>query len=143
MQPHHAIFGRKDAQQLRVIRRMVRDLDLGLEIVPCAIVREPDGLAMSSRNVYLSPEDRAAAPVIRKSLLASKAAWDSSTRDADALRTLAIRGITAQSRANLEYVSLADDDTLDELYGFVSGPALLSTVVRFGHTRLLDNIELG
>lgn len=140
--PARAYFGRKDAQQLRVIRRMVRDLDLGLEIVPCAIVREPDGLAMSSRNVYLSPEDRAAAPVIRKSLLASKAAWDSGTRDADVLRTLAIRGISDEPRANLEYVSLADDDTLDELHGSVSGPALLSTVVRFGHARLLDNIEL-
>ncbi|MGD9933513.1 MAG: pantoate--beta-alanine ligase [Dehalococcoidia bacterium] len=140
--PSRAYFGRKDAQQLRVIRRMVRDLDLGLEIVACDIVREPDGLAMSSRNVYLSPGDRAAAPVIRRSLLATQAAWDAGERRADLLRTLATRGITAEPRANLEYVSLADNDTLDELHGAVTGPALLSTAVRFGHTRLLDNIEL-
>ncbi len=140
--PDRAYFGRKDAQQLRVIRRMVLDLDLGLEIVPCDIVREPDGLAMSSRNVYLSPADRAAAPIIRRSLLAAKAARDAGENDAAAIRDLAITGINAEPRANLEYVSLADDDTLEEIDGPVSGPALLSTVVRFGHTRLLDNIEL-
>jgi pantoate--beta-alanine ligase len=140
--PQRAYFGRKDAQQLRVIRRMVKDLDLGVEIVPVDIVREPDGLAMSSRNVYLSPEQRAAAPVIRRALLAAAGRWSAGERDAGALRSAALAVLAAEPLAVCEYVSLADDETLAELEGRVERPALLSTVVRFGATRLLDNIEL-
>ena len=140
--PTRAYFGRKDAQQLRVIRRMVRDLDLPVEIVPCDIVREPDGLAMSSRNVYLSPEQRAAAPVIKRSLDAAAAAWAAGERDAETLRRIVREVIAREPLAALEYVSLADDETLEELDGTAAGPALLSLVVRFGATRLLDNIEL-
>ncbi|MCC7364724.1 MAG: pantoate--beta-alanine ligase [Dehalococcoidia bacterium] len=143
VEPDRAYFGRKDAQQLRVLRRMALDLDLGLEIVPCDIVREPDGLAMSSRNVYLSPQQRAAAPVVRRALLAAKARYDAGERDPAAIRAAAIDLIRAEPLAELEYVSLADDDSLEELAGPVARPALISTVVRFGHTRLLDNIELG
>jgi pantoate--beta-alanine ligase len=141
--PTRAYFGRKDAQQLRVIRRMVRDLDLPIEIVPCDIVREPDGLAMSSRNVYLSPAQRAAAPIVRQALDAAAAAWAAGERDAGALRQVVRETIASEPLAELEYVSLADDETLDELEGQVDRPALLSLVVRFGPTRLLDNIELG
>ncbi|MCX7617810.1 MAG: pantoate--beta-alanine ligase [Tepidiforma sp.] len=140
--PTRAYFGRKDAQQLRVIRRMVRDLDLPVEIVPCEIVREPDGLAMSSRNVYLSPAQRAAAPVVKRALDAAAAAWAAGERDAEALRRIVRGVIAAEPLAALEYVSLADDETLDELEGRVERPALLSLVVRFGSTRLLDNLEL-
>lgn len=141
--PTRAYFGRKDAQQLRVIRQMVRDLDLPIQIVPCDIVREPDGLAMSSRNVYLSPAQRAAAPVIKRSLDAAATAWAAGERDAEALRQATRNVIASEPLAQLEYVSLADDETLEEIEGTVHRPALLSLVVRFGPTRLLDNIELG
>jgi pantoate--beta-alanine ligase len=140
--PTRAYFGRKDAQQLRVIRQMVRDLDLPVEVVPCDIVREPDGLAMSSRNVYLAPAQRAAAPVVKRSLDAAAAAWAAGERDAETLRRLVRETIAREPLAVLEYVSLADDETLEELEGPVTRPALLSLVVRFGPTRLLDNVEL-
>lgn len=138
-----AYFGRKDAQQLRVIRRMVKDLDLGVEIVPCPIVREADGLAMSSRNVYLSPEDRAAAVVLSRGLREAEAAYSKGERSAEALRGTVTRAVTAEPRATLDYVSLADDDTLEEEEGRVERPALLSLAAKFGATRLIDNIELG
>lgn len=137
-----AYFGRKDAQQLRVISRMVRDLDLGVEIVPCDIVREPDGLARSSRNVYLSPEERAAAPVIHRALEQAGEAYAAGERSAPALRTLVTSAISAEPLAGIDYVSLADDTTLEEVEGAIERPALLSVAVRFGHTRLLDNLEL-
>lgn len=140
--PDRAYFGRKDAQQLRVIQRMTRDLDLGVEIVPCDIEREPDGLAMSSRNVYLTPPQRAEAPALKRSLDHAKALWESGERNADVLRR-AVRSLLDDARhGEVDYVSLADDESLEELTGEVTGPALLSIVVRFGHTRLLDNIEL-
>lgn len=143
VQPQRAYFGRKDAQQLRVVQRMVRDLDLNCEIVPCDIVREADGLAMSSRNVYLTPEQRAAAPVIRRALLRARDAYLAGERDPNALRTLVQRELAAEPLGHVEYISLADDITLEELESAIRGPALLSTVVRFGPTRLLDNLELG
>ena len=135
-------FGRKDAQQLRVVQRMVRDLDLAVAVVPCEIVREPDGLAMSSRNVYLTPEQREAAPVIFRALQAARTAFADGERNAGALRGVVARLIMGEPLANVEYVSLADDDTLDEVEGGVTAPAVLSVVVRFGATRLLDNVEL-
>lgn len=142
VQPEKAYFGRKDAQQLRVIQRMVRDLDLALEVVPVAIVREADGLAMSSRNVYLTPEQRRAAPIIKRALDEAAAAFVRGERDADRLRFIVAERISTESLAHIEYVSLADDETLDEIAGGVERPALLSVVVRFGQTRLLDNLEL-
>lgn len=142
VRPDRAYFGRKDAQQLRVIRRMVKDLDLGIEVIACDIVREPDGLAMSSRNVYLSPEQRAAAPIIRQALLAAVERWGNGERDAATLRAAALDILAGEPLAAPEYVSIADDETLEEIDGIVTGPALLSTVVRFGNTRLLDNVEL-
>lgn len=138
-----AYFGRKDAQQLRVIRRMATDLDLGIEVVACPIVREADGLAMSSRNVYLCAEDRAASVVLSAALRAAEAAYREGTRDADALRTQVRDLVSAEPRATLDYVSLADDVTLDEIEGRVEHPALLSLAAKFGATRLIDNIELG
>lgn len=142
-QPTRAYFGRKDAQQVRVLQAMVRDLDLPIEIVPCDIVREPDGLAMSSRNVYLSPEQRAAATVLYRALSKAKEAYDAGERNPEALRELVRSTIAAEPLAEIDYVSLADDVTLEEIEERVERPALLSIVVRFGSTRLLDNIELG
>lgn len=143
VEPDLTYFGRKDAQQLRVIQRMVTDLDLPVGIVPCDIVREPDGLAMSSRNVYLSPEDRAAAPVLYEALSRASSAHAGGVRDAAELRNLVTSPIAAEPRATIEYVSLADNITLEELDGDLVRPALLSLAVRFGATRLIDNIELG
>ncbi len=140
--PDRAYFGKKDAQQLRVIQRMTRDLDLGIEIVPCEIVREPDGLAMSSRNVYLNPAERAAAPVIKRALDEARELWATGTRDAGTLRSAVRARIRTEPLAEIDYVSLADDTTLEEIEGPANGPALLSLVVKFGRTRLLDNAEL-
>lgn len=137
-----AYFGRKDAQQLRVVQRMARDLDLGTEVVPCPIVREPDGLAMSSRNVYLSPEQRSAAVILKRSLDFAAARWAEGERDADSLRKLVRDTIATEPLAEIDYVSLADDVSLEEIHGRAERPALLSMVVKFGKTRLLDNIEL-
>ncbi|MBI2767024.1 MAG: pantoate--beta-alanine ligase [Chloroflexi bacterium] len=142
IEPQRAYFGRKDAQQLRVIRRMARDLDLACEIVPCDIVREPDGLAMSSRNVYLTPPEREAAPVIHRALRAAMDQFSAGERDASTLKRAVETIIAGQHLGETEYISLADDDTLEELDGLVQREAVLSIVVRFGATRLLDNIEL-
>jgi pantoate--beta-alanine ligase len=133
-----AYFGQKDAQQLLVIRRMATDLAIPTEVVAHPTVREPDGLAMSSRNVHLSPTQRAAAPVIRRALLGARARRDGGERSAEALRA-AMREILAdEPLANLDYVSVANVSTLEEL-DRVDGPALLSMAVRFGSTRLIDN----
>jgi pantoate--beta-alanine ligase len=136
--PERAYFGQKDAQQLLVVRRMVADLGIRTEIVACPIVRQPDGLAMSSRNVRLTPEERAAAPVLRRALLAASALYDVGEVDAEALRTEMRRVLGAEPLAEAEYVSCADPNTLLEL-GRVTGPALLSMAVRFGVVRLIDN----
>jgi pantoate--beta-alanine ligase len=140
--PDRAYFGKKDAQQLRVIQRMARDLDLGVAIVPCEIVREPDGLAMSSRNVYLTPEQRAAAAVLKQALEHARNLWNSGMRDAETLRRTVRSQIEAEPLAQIDYISLADDASLRELDGEARASALLSLVVKFGHTRLLDNVEL-
>lgn len=140
--PDRAYFGRKDAQQLRVVQRMARDLDLGVEVVPCEIVREADGLALSSRNVYLTDEEREAATVLRRALLEARAHWNAGERDAESLRSGVRALIETEPLAEIDYVSLADDVTLSELDRQVVQPAVLSLVVKFGRTRLLDNIEL-
>ncbi len=137
-----AYFGQKDAQQVMVIRQMARDLAIGTEVIACPTVRESDGLALSSRNVHLSPADRAAAPVLRRALLAAREAWDGGERSGDALRTVTRDVLAAEPRADVAYVSVADGSTLAEL-DRVSGPALASVAVRFGATRLIDNEPLG
>jgi pantoate--beta-alanine ligase len=136
-----AYFGQKDAQQLLVIRQMARDLAISTEVIAHPTVREPDGLALSSRNVHLSPEERAAAPVIRRALLAARARWEAGEDSAEALRETMRRELRRERLANPEYVSVADGATLKELET-VDGPALLSLAVRFGSTRLIDNEPL-
>jgi pantoate--beta-alanine ligase len=139
-----AYFGQKDAQQVMVIRRMAADLALPTEIVTCPTVREPDGLALSSRNVHLTLEQRAAAAVVRRALLAARSRWDAGERDAEALRIEMGRVLAAEPLASPEYVSVADGETLAELSELseLRGPALLSMAVRFGATRLIDNEPL-
>lgn len=136
-----AYFGQKDAQQVMVIRQMARDLAIPTEVVACPTVREPDGLAMSSRNVHLSPAERAAAPVLRRALLTARDRWAAGERDADALRNAMRAEIAAEPLAAIDYVSCADGTDLHEL-DRIEGPALLSLAVRFGTTRLIDNEPL-
>jgi pantoate--beta-alanine ligase len=136
-----AYFGQKDAQQLLVIRQMARDLAIRTEVLAHPTVREPDGLALSSRNVHLSEAERAAAPVLRRALLAARGLWESGERSGDALREAMRDVLAAEPLAHPEYVSVADGTTLTEL-DRVPGPALLSMAVRFGTTRLIDNEPL-
>ncbi|MFL5646602.1 MAG: pantoate--beta-alanine ligase [Chloroflexota bacterium] len=138
----HAYFGQKDAQQVMVIRQMARDLAIATEVIACPTVREPDGLALSSRNVHLSAEERAAAPVIHRALEAARTRWAAGERDGDALRVAMRDELEREPLAEPEYVSVADGTTLAEL-DRVDGPALLSLAVRFGTTRLIDNEPLG
>src|SRR5574341_1644258 len=139
--PQRAYFGQKDAQQVVVVKRMVSDLNFPLEVIVCPIVREPDGLAMSSRNVYLNPEERKAATVLYCALSAAKAKYDAGERDAEMLRAALSCTIAAEPLAREEYVSAADPDTLAELEQVEKG-ALLSMAVRIGKTRLIDNFLL-
>jgi len=134
----HAYFGQKDAQQLLVIRRMALDLALPTEVIAHPTVREPDGLAMSSRNVHLSAEERAGAPIIHRALQAARALHRRGERSAVALRAEMRRVLAEEPLAKSEYVSVADMTTLREL-DTVTGPALLSMAVQFGSTRLIDN----
>jgi len=136
-----AYFGQKDAQQVMVIRQMARDLAIGTEVIALPTVREPDGLAMSSRNVHLSPQERAAAPVLHRALLEAREAWADGERSADALRATMRRVLADEPLAEIEYVSVADGRTLQELER-VDGPALASLAVRLGPTRLIDNEPL-
>jgi pantoate--beta-alanine ligase len=136
-----AYFGQKDAQQLLVIRRMATDLALPTEVIGCPTVREPDGLAMSSRNVHLSPAERAAAPVLRRALVAARAAWAAGERSGDSLRSTMLGVLAGEPLAAVDYASVADAGTLAEL-DRVERPALLSLAVRFGPTRLIDNEPL-
>ncbi|HEX8939707.1 MAG TPA: pantoate--beta-alanine ligase [Candidatus Limnocylindrales bacterium] len=137
-----AYFGQKDAQQVLVVRRMARDLALSTEVVACPIVREPGGLALSSRNVHLSPAERAAAPVLHRALLAGRARYEGGERSAEAVRAAVREVLASEPSAVVSYVSLADAETLDELE-MVDRPALLSLAARFGATRLIDNELLG
>lgn len=142
VQPQRAYFGRKDAQQLVVVRRLVRDLDVPVAVVPMPTVREPDGLAMSSRNAYLSPPERKAATVLYQALTLAQEMWAKSVRDAEAVRSRMRELIAAEPLARLDYVSVADPETLTELER-IQGPALVSLAVRIGKTRLIDNVTLG
>jgi pantoate--beta-alanine ligase len=138
----HAYFGQKDAQQVMVIRQMARDLAIATEVVACPTVREADGLALSSRNVHLSPLERSAAPVLHRALVAARERWQTGERSADALRETMRAELGREPLADVDYVSVADGTTLAELEQ-VDGPALLSLAVRFGTTRLIDNEPLG
>jgi pantoate--beta-alanine ligase len=142
VQPDKAYFGQKDAQQAAVIRKMTRDLNFPIEVVICPTLREADGLAMSSRNAYLNPEERQAATVLSRALFAARDAFQAGERDAQRLRELMAEIVNAEPLARLQYVSCADPDTLEELHGEVNR-ALLSMAVYVGKTRLIDNVTIG
>ena len=141
VQPDKAYFGQKDAQQAAVIRRMARDLNFPIEIVICPTVREVDGLARSSRNTYLSPDQRKAATVLYRALTAARSAYDQGERNAGSLRGIMQEVIASEPLARMQYVSVADYDSLQELE-LVTGKTLLSMAVFMGKTRLIDNFVL-
>ena len=138
----HAYFGQKDAQQVMVIRQMARDLASPTQVIACPTVREADGLALSSRNVHLSPDERRAAPVLRRALLAARGRLEAGEGSAEVLRGVMRETIAAEPLADIDYVSVADGQTLRELER-VEAPALFSLAVRFGSTRLIDNEPVG
>lgn len=137
--PDRAYFGQKDAQQLAVIRRMVRDLNFDIEIVGCPIVREADGLAMSSRNTYLNEEERQAALILHKSLLLGKEMIVQGEQDAGEIKAAIVRSIETEPLARVDYVEIVDPDSL-ETVDIVEGRALIALAVYIGKTRLIDNI---
>lgn len=141
-EPQRAYFGQKDAQQAVVLRRMALDLNFPVDVVVCPIVREPDGLAMSSRNTYLDPAERQAATVLSRALARAADAYASGERVAASLRQVLEATLAEEPLADVEYVSVADPDSLEELEGDFDA-ALLSMAVRIGKTRLIDNCLLG
>lgn len=141
VQPSRAYFGQKDAQQAVVVKRMVADLNMGIEIVVVPTVRESDGLAMSSRNVHLSPEGRRAATVLFKALTLARQLGRGGEKDAEEVRRQMTSLIQKEPLAGIDYVSVADARTLEELR-FIDRPALASLAVTIGKTRLIDNMPL-
>ncbi len=141
VRPSRAYFGEKDAQQVLVIKRMVADLNMGIEIAVEPTVRESDGLAMSSRNSYLNPEERRAATVLFKALMLARQLREGGEEDAEKTRWRMISLIQEEPLARIDYVSIADAETLEELNS-LDRPALASLAVRIGKTRLIDNMPL-
>jgi len=142
VQPDIAYFGQKDAQQAIIIDRMVKDLDMPFTIRVLPIVREKDGLAMSSRNIYLSAEERAAATVLPRALRKSELLFKTGEQDAAILAEAVRKEIEAEPLARIDYVEIRDAKTLAEVQ-VVKEPALMALAVFFGRTRLIDNIVLG
>jgi pantoate--beta-alanine ligase len=142
VQPHTALFGKKDYQQLAVIARMVADLDIPVEIIGMPIVREPDGLAMSSRNAYLSPGERSAALCLRRSLLAAGKLYLEGEKDVAGLRAQVLAVIAAERTATVEYAEFKDSESLEDV-SEADDRTLLALAVRIGKTRLIDNLILG
>lgn len=142
VQPDVVYFGQKDAQQVVVIRQLVRDLNFPLSIAVCPVVRESDGLALSSRNVYLEPEERRAATALHRALNAAADLYAQGERDPNRLRDAARHVVMSEPLAHADYVSLADAGTLDELSEPTERPMLLSLAAQIGKPRLLDNCLL-
>ena len=142
IQPNVSYFGQKDAQQALVIKKMVRELDLDIEIVTLPTVREPDGLAISSRNIGLNSEERKAAPILHHALCLAQELWGKGEKDAENIRKQIQELIRKEPLASIDYVSIADPDTLEEMEELKT-PALVSLAVKIGRTRLIDNVVVG
>jgi pantoate--beta-alanine ligase len=141
VQPDVAVFGRKDYQQVTLIRRMVRDLDMAVRVEAARIIREGDGLALSSRNVYLSESERARALSLSEGLLAAQSVFDEGVRDPERLKAR-VRGTMRDAAVEPEYIEVVDPDTLEPLTEARTG-AVLALAARVGSTRLIDNVILG
>lgn len=142
VRPARAYFGRKDAQQLRIIQTMARDLNVPVEIVPCEIVREPDGLAMSSRNRYLSPKERKQALCLSRALEHCKKSVAKGERDAMKLIGEMAEMIEEEPSAEIDYVAIVNAQTLEDVPA-IAGPCLAALAVKIGQTRLIDNVRIG
>jgi pantoate--beta-alanine ligase len=142
VRPTNAYFGQKDAQQALVIKKMAADLNMNLKVVVCPTIREPDGLAMSSRNVYLNPEQRKAAPVLYKSLQMAQELFANGEKNADVILGQMTTLIQKEPLGKIDYISISDTETLAELK-IIKKTALVSMAVKFGNTRLIDNVILG
>jgi pantoate--beta-alanine ligase len=138
--PHKAYFGEKDAQQLAVIKKMVQDLNIDIKIIGCPIVREPDGLAKSSRNTYLSETERKAALILNKSLLLAKESLLAGERNSDILKNIILKALQSESLARIDYVSIVDSESLEPLL-IIDKPILIAIAVYIGKTRLIDNFS--
>lgn len=138
VEPDRAYFGQKDAQQLLVVRRMVRDLNFNLKVIGCPIIREEDGLAKSSRNTYLNAEERAAAPVLHRALEAGRALCEEGQRDANVVRTAIANVLAQEPLADPEYIEVVSTDTVKPV-DRIEGEVLCAIAVRIGKTRLIDN----
>lgn len=143
VQPDRAYFGEKDIQQLVVVRRMVKDLNIDVTIVGVPTVRDENGIALSSRNQLLAPDELIAARCLNRALTAAGSLWQLGERDADRLRDAMVDGIRAEPLATLDYASIADPETLRECTGTVAGPVIASLAVHIGGVRLIDNMTLG
>ena len=141
VQADRAYFGKKDYQQMKVIQRMVHDLNIPIEIVPCETVREPDGLAMSSRNVYLKPDERQAATVLYRSLCAGRDAILAGERNGKRVQALVAQVIATEPLVKTEYVDVSDAETLEPLTD-LTGEVVISVAARVGEARLIDNITV-
>jgi pantoate--beta-alanine ligase len=141
VQPHFAYFGRKDAQQVRIIQQMARDLHLGVEMVVCPIVREPDGLAMSSRNVYLTGEDRKAATVLHRALEAAAREIRAGVRDSLELQRTLDKVLRSEPRARVDYAEVVDAETFEPVVR-IAKPAYVLLAVHVGPARLIDNLRV-
>lgn len=142
VQPDRAYFGQKDAQQALVIQKMVRELNMNLEIIVCPTVRESDGLAMSSRNIYLTPQERPAANVLYRSLMLAQDMYHQGEREAGKIKAAMAELVSKAPGANIDYISIADIETLADVEE-ISGKVLVSIAARIGKPRLIDNIILG
>ena len=142
--PDRAYFGQKDGQQAAVIRKMAADLNLGVDIITMPTIREPDGLALSSRNAYLTPEQRAAAPVVYRALRAAESLWQAGERDAGRLRAAALALLEGEPLvASVDYVSVVDADTMTAVADGGAAPrVMVATAARVGAVRLIDNVVL-
>ena len=142
IQPDRAYFGEKDAQQLRVIQKMVKDLNFPIEIVSSPTIRDSEGLALSSRNKYLSVAERHDATFLYQGLLKAKVCYELGERNSDIVRNIVIQELKKSSLISIDYVSLSDHQTLEEISGEISSPTLLSLAVHIGKTHLIDNVLL-
>jgi pantoate--beta-alanine ligase len=141
VQPTRAYFGQKDAQQVAVVKKMVADLNMNLQVVACPTVREADGLAMSSRNIYLTREQRRAATVLCRALTLARDLWEQGENEAGTIRREMTELIEKEPLAEISYISIARPETLKEMHR-IKAPALVSLAVKFGKTRLIDNVVL-
>jgi pantoate--beta-alanine ligase len=138
--PTHTFFGEKDAQQLRIIQKMVKDLNFSIQIVPCQIIREENGLAMSSRNEYLSTKSRQSASIIYDSLKHGLSLLENGERNPNIIREEISKIIQIEPNAKVDYISVSDNLSLEEINGEITGEVLVSTAVYFDDIRLIDNI---